>query len=414
LAQQTEHTDQESTLPQPELNPLVNPLLGQHMGRWAEVYFTAPPENREEAVLALLRELRSETASKPEESIPNSNFASPDVSGENVAKSDAAPSRDSFEAPPKPNWIEAIEQKSVVCESCGQAVAKTQRFCGMCGTPIRGEAVRIKERTEAPGHHEASTTRYSEWNNQNITQEDLPAEESFPTEDDVYREPVFSFGGNVPASNETVPYRYRIYVGAALILVIAALVIMAYRGTRDWSGSSHSLPQAAPTAPPQPTAQPTAKSDTPAAGPAGSDGGRVRAHTDGKVEAEVAPQQSSAPAAAATQPVSVARNNRSATPGPPSTPGSQGNGSEELLVAERYLNGAHGSPRDSSEAARWLWQAVGKQNATATLLLSDLYLRGDGVPKNCDQARLLLDAAAQKGLPGAGDRLRNLQAFGCQ
>jgi TPR repeat protein len=85
-----------------------------------------------------------------------------------------------------------------------------------------------------------------------------------------------------------------------------------------------------------------------------------------------------------------------------------------LLVAERYLSGARGNARDSSEAARWLWQAVAKQNATASLLLSDLYLRGDGVPKNCDQARLLLDAAARKGMAGAGDRLRNLRAFGCQ
>jgi hypothetical protein len=43
-----------------------------------------------------------------------------------------------------------------------------------------------------------------------------------------------------------------------------------------------------------------------------------------------------------------------------------------------------------------------------------LYLRGDGVPKNCDQARLLLDAAARKGGTAAAERLRNLQAFGCE
>jgi len=46
--------------------------------------------------------------------------------------------------------------------------------------------------------------------------------------------------------------------------------------------------------------------------------------------------------------------------------------------------------------------------------LSDLYLRGDGVPKSCDQARLLLDAVARKGKASAAERLRNLQAFGCQ
>jgi len=47
------------TLPDPELNPLLNPLLGAHMGRWAEVYFTSPPEKRNQAVADLLRELKS-------------------------------------------------------------------------------------------------------------------------------------------------------------------------------------------------------------------------------------------------------------------------------------------------------------------------------------------------------------------
>jgi TPR repeat protein len=95
-------------------------------------------------------------------------------------------------------------------------------------------------------------------------------------------------------------------------------------------------------------------------------------------------------------------------------PGTVGDGSDELAVAQSYLNGRHGAPRDSTEAVRWLWRSVAKQNATATLLLSDFYLRGDGVSKSCDQARLLLDAAARKGKAAAGERLRNLEAFGCQ
>jgi TPR repeat protein len=61
-----------------------------------------------------------------------------------------------------------------------------------------------------------------------------------------------------------------------------------------------------------------------------------------------------------------------------------------------------------------LWKAVSKQNLAASLLLSDLYLRGDGVPKSCDQARLLLNAAARKGEAAANERLHNLQSFGCQ
>jgi TPR repeat protein len=89
-------------------------------------------------------------------------------------------------------------------------------------------------------------------------------------------------------------------------------------------------------------------------------------------------------------------------------------GAQDLATAEGYLNGNQGKTRDSREAAQWLWKAVGKGNPGATIVLSDLYLRGDGVPKSCDQARLLLDAASRKRVKAAADRLRDLQAFGCQ
>ena len=39
-------------------------------------------------------------------------------------------------------------------------------------------------------------------------------------------------------------------------------------------------------------------------------------------------------------------------------------------------------------------------------MLADLYLKGDGVSKNCDQARVLLDSAARKGVSGAGERIQ--------
>ena len=78
-----------------------------------------------------------------------------------------------------------------------------------------------------------------------------------------------------------------------------------------------------------------------------------------------------------------------------------------------FLNGI-GEQRDSAAAAQWLWKAVEKQNTAATVLLAGLYLRGDGVQKNCDQGRVLLDAAADKGNKDAANLLRNLQTFGCQ
>jgi TPR repeat protein len=83
-------------------------------------------------------------------------------------------------------------------------------------------------------------------------------------------------------------------------------------------------------------------------------------------------------------------------------------------MAEQYLNGSRGGSANSGQAAQWLWKAVAKGNTAATMTLSDLYLRGDGVTKSCDQARLLLDVAARKGQTAAAQRLRNLRAFGCQ
>jgi TPR repeat protein len=94
--------------------------------------------------------------------------------------------------------------------------------------------------------------------------------------------------------------------------------------------------------------------------------------------------------------------------------GSQGSGTDELVMAQRFLHGSSGQARDSAEAAKWLWKSIAKHNGPAMLELADLYLKGDGVSKNCDQARVLLDSAARRGMAGAGDRLRNLQAFGCQ
>jgi len=88
-------------------------------------------------------------------------------------------------------------------------------------------------------------------------------------------------------------------------------------------------------------------------------------------------------------------------------------GAQEILLAERYLDG-RGVAQDSSRAAALLWKAVSEENTRANVLLADLYLLGDGVPKSCDQARLLLVAAAKKGRPEAARKLRNIESGGCR
>jgi zinc-ribbon domain/Sel1 repeat len=52
---------------------------------------------------------------------------------------------------------------------------------------------------------------------------------------------------------------------------------------------------------------------------------------------------------------------------------------------------------DSVAAAAWLWKATAKGNSDAPVRLADMYVKGDGVPRSCEQALILLQAAATKG-----------------
>lgn len=60
-----------------------------------------------------------------------------------------------------------------------------------------------------------------------------------------------------------------------------------------------------------------------------------------------------------------------------------------------------------------LWTAVQAGNAKAAVQLADLYLRGDGVPLNCNQARVLLLVASEKSNTEAIRKLRELDKSGC-
>jgi hypothetical protein len=88
-------------------------------------------------------------------------------------------------------------------------------------------------------------------------------------------------------------------------------------------------------------------------------------------------------------------------------------GKSELAAAQSYLNGASAT-HDSAKAARLLWAAVANGNSTAAALLADLYLRGDGVAKSCEQGQVLLNASAKSGNTEAVNKLKDLNANGCQ
>ena len=404
-------SDGPGTLPAPELNPLVNPVLGQHMGRWAEVYFTAPPEKREQAVLELLRELQGEPVpvdAAPPAFMPETSARVP-------------------EAPPVP----------VRCPWCGRENPASHRFCGMCGKSVAEPAtagrhsdihiadLHITDEEIAPNLNRTSFDRSSFNGASQLREPALRANENrgrnqdpiFYQERDLNRhdldprdldDEIFHYP---PASRS-----YGVLLGLALVVALLAIGYVVWRSTYG-APQAHDASQASPAvAATEPAAQPPAPdpvppavsklaetaSASPASPPAATSEGpptneRTGAHVRGRKPASAKPVRAFAAAEKNPTPDSAA-----------------GNGAEELTMAQQYLNGTSGQGRNRAEGAKWLWKAVSKHNAEATLLLADLYLKGEGVGKSCDQAHILLDAAARQGIKGAGDKLRHLQAFGCQ
>jgi len=67
---------------------------------------------------------------------------------------------------------------------------------------------------------------------------------------------------------------------------------------------------------------------------------------------------------------------------------------------------------DKAEVVRLLWAEVARGEISAEVALADMYVRGDGVPKNCAQAHVLLSAAAKKGNVIAVRKLIDLDSEG--
>jgi hypothetical protein len=397
LAQpQEKSSDRITDLPNPELNPMVNPTLGRNLGRWAQVYFTTPPEKREQAVVELLRELEAENGPLP-----------PPPASASI-----------YELPKRPAALEPG-----ACGECGHPGTPGQRFCGMCGSPLLSEQQNGRAHAEilplaatadagpamnVPEHPFPTLSLFAE-----VLEE--PA--SGPSNGNGTSEIQWLRDKNLPFGFASSSRRSLSNYGFALVGVVL-LGLLYYYYYANWGrpnasqAASRTVPAAIVTAEnrgrptaPEPAPAPTATQPTPspavvATNPPISDAAAVPA---------------TRPATPVARPEGVAAQ---AVPGNAGTaahePGTlaSDNGSLELATAQDYLTGKN-RPRDSAAAATFLWAAVKKENTTAVLLLSSLYLAGDGVPKNCDQARVLLTAAAHKQVAQAVTRLRDLERSGC-
>jgi hypothetical protein len=87
-------------------------------------------------------------------------------------------------------------------------------------------------------------------------------------------------------------------------------------------------------------------------------------------------------------------------------------GQQEYLEALQILRSPSRAP-EIPAAIQLLWAAVEKGNVSAEIDLAELFRTGRGVAKNCDQARILLSAAARKGSAEARKRLEEFQREGC-
>jgi zinc ribbon protein/Sel1 repeat-containing protein len=67
---------------------------------------------------------------------------------------------------------------------------------------------------------------------------------------------------------------------------------------------------------------------------------------------------------------------------------------------------------DSAAAAAWLWKSTSRGNPEAPVRLAEMYIRGNGVTKSCEQALVLLRSAAMKDNAPARNRLASLYANG--
>jgi hypothetical protein len=67
----------------------------------------------------------------------------------------------------------------------------------------------------------------------------------------------------------------------------------------------------------------------------------------------------------------------------------------------------------TAEQVQALWSEVEGGDVSAEVALGELYARGNGVPKSCGQARMLLNSAAKKGSEEARQKLEQLGDEGC-
>lgn len=441
----------------PRLSPLLNPLLAQQMGRWAHVYYTTPIDQREAAVEQLVRELEAESAmiaggaSAPAISAAEATGQFSDKKEEEATKiQNAEPIEDQELAEPS-EIREPVAEGARIAEPAGETpmaasdtslaplIAKSETdlsdvFVSAPHPPVPQVEVPEVEVPQAAVSQvqvseidvpqiEASQPRpdfesalASDLADSDLTDNDLAGNE-FPHEatgSGISFQPWMTKSWQAPSRSRVAAASL---VAAVAVLLWAAPRIATRIATRASVQPSTQI-SAAPTS--SGTKEPPAKPS--AVAPSAVTGSEETSSLE-HGQAPVAPRHIPARSGPARTPAALATN---LAANPATNPASNtfeklGDKKEEdpeLTVGLRYLHG-DGVERDSEVAAHHLWKAVGKQNASALLELAGLYAKGDGVAKNCDQARVLILAAARQAASPVQtrrveDARETLQTSGCE
>jgi hypothetical protein len=366
-------------LPDPELNPMTNTLLAQNMGRWAEVYFTTPPEKRDAAVQQLLRELRSGV--KPtqngisEEKITVSEQEILDAKQKFVELENTLAELQRKRVEESASASSESAELELMCPACLSKNKLGQRFCGLCGftlsadrnSPSQAVPPVPQPKSEATAIERAGDD-WSWLHERNRT-------------------------ALVVKQQKTTNWKYVFVV--VFVLMGCALGYLWWRGSlqtradeKERNTAHRDVGSVRPNAAEKTSSQrvPVGKGAT--AEPERANSSKQK-HKQAAAQASTEAERRSVPSNSAVE--------NSIPEG----------GMQELETARRYLDG-RGVPKDSSVAAQWLWKSIAKKNTEALITLSDMYAAGDGVPKSCDQARLLLSTAAQRGSQEAREKLKSI------
>ena len=358
-------------LPNDRLNPLLNPLLAKQLGRWAHIYYTASVNNREAAIEKLVCELEAEEAKlhgtrdapapappterasgpvlvvapRTAESVPDPVkpwplFSEPEVAelGADGSMSTQAPIIESFHAQ------EAVElqtpAESRILET--EATPESSKLPASSAEPYMERAALPAPAAEVPVWEPSPRERYGL---ETITTPDLF---SSPASTRSWRRPLAAMG---------------------LVALLGIGLSLAWQRSKSSAGTQQAHRS-------QPSSSPLA----------------VRSET-----ASAPPAASVAPAAASVTPAAAG-----VTPGKAILPETVPPTAEEiaskdpdLVAGLRLLKGTSAGP-NSAEAVPHLWQAVKRQNAVALVTLAELFAQGEGVTKDCDQAKILFGAAERQ------------------